>query len=109
MLPPTALDAALIQYQAQICMPSFGEKREYEWPQDPIVVRLSDNRPEDLIRTPSFSLPRWTATPPDCSLDEMLDWDFVADTDPERILGTISVTLKYVNLDFPVNIEDILD
>ena len=109
MLTPTAQDAALIQYQAQICMPSFGKKREYEWPQDPIVVRLSDNRPEDLIVSPSFVSPRWSSSPVDCSLGETLDWDFVADPDPERILGTISVTLKYVDLSVSAHIEGTLD
>jgi hypothetical protein len=109
MLIPTAQDAASIQYPLHICAPFFGENRRYELPKKPYVVRLSDNRPEDLILSPSFVSPRWSATLPDCSLDEILDWDFVADPDPERILGTISVTLKYVEINVSTHVEGFWD
>lgn len=109
MLTPTAQDSASIQYPVQIPMSFFAERRGHEWPQNPYVVRLSDNRPEDLILRPSFVSSRRFASPSACLLDEMLDWDFVADPDPGRILGTVSVTLKYVDLGSTVDLGDIVD
>jgi|ERR1035441_5614184 hypothetical protein len=107
MLAPTAQDVASIQYPVQICTPFFGENRRYELPQKPYVVMLSDNRPEDLILSPSFVSPRWSATPPDCSMDEILDWDFFAGPDPVRPSGTITVTLEYAGRGVPAEVEDI--
>ena len=60
MLAATAQDAAMIQYPQSICLPFFGVKREYKLPPDPIMAELSDNKLEELIRTPSFVSPRWS-------------------------------------------------
>jgi hypothetical protein len=105
----TAQATAAIQYPAQICIPFFGEKRGYERPPSPSVVELSDNRPETLILAPSFVSPRWSAVPPPCLPDEILDWDFFAGSEPERPSGTISVTLEYVGRGSPTDVEDIWD
>jgi hypothetical protein len=106
MLTLTAQAATAIQCPVQICEPFFGVNRKYELPR---MQMLPDIRHEALIRTPSFRSPRWSASPVDCSLGETLDWDFVADPDPERILGTISVTLKYVDLSVSAHVEGTLD
>jgi hypothetical protein len=107
MLAATAQDAAMIQYPQSICLPFFGVKREYKLPPDPIMAELSDNKLEELIRTPSFVSPRWSAAPADCFSDEVLDWDFFSGPDPERPSGTINVALEYAGRGVPADVEDI--
>ena len=108
MLTLTAQDAASI-HQVQIHLPFFGERPGIEWPQDPYVVKLPDNRPESMIAAPTFISPRWSATPSQSSMDGILDWDFIAGSRPERRSGTISVTLEYVGRGEPKNVEGIWD
>lgn len=110
MLISTAQSVASIQYTTTyICAPSYGIRKGCHEMPYPYVVRLSDNRPEDSILVPSFSSPRWSATPSPASLDEILEPDFFAGPDPERPSGTIAVTLEYIGRDLPTDLEDIWD
>lgn len=111
MLTLTAQDAASI-HQVQIQVPFFGERAGIEWPQVPYVVKLPGNLPEAMIVAPIFISSRWSATPAtpsQYSVDEILEWDFVAGPKPGRRSGTVSVTLEYVGRGEPKNAEDIWD
>jgi len=111
MLISTAQSVASIQYQypTYICTPSYGIRKGCQEMPYPYVVRLSDNRPENSILAPSFISQRWSAIPNPASLDEILDWDFLAGPDPARPLGTIPVTLEYIGRVEPADIQDIWD
>jgi hypothetical protein len=105
MFAQTAQTTASIQYRVPGTAFFVGE-RERQIPYLPLVVKLSDFRPEDSIRTPSFIPPRWTATPAPFHSDDLLDWDFYAGPSPKRPSGTVTLMLEYVGRGFPGEVED---
>ena len=55
---------------------------------------------------PRFISPRWSAEPAPYTGVNILDWDFSAGLDPERPLGTVSVTLEYIGRLSPPDLEE---
>jgi hypothetical protein len=67
-------------------------------------VELSDNKPENLIRSPLAAY--WLVAPSHVYLNEMLDWDAAIEVAPRRPSGTLSVTLEYGGRGTPTAFED---
>lgn len=109
MLTQTAQAAASIQYPAPICTPYFGEMHLPIREGFPYIVWLSDFRPETLIRTPTFILPRWSASPAPFRGDETLSWDSDFGPVPIRPSGEITVCLEYLGRGTPVELAEYWD
>ena len=106
MFAQTAQATASIQYRAPGTT-FFAEVYAHQMSYLPLVVKLSDFRPEDSIRTPSFIPPRWSAAPAPCHIDDILDWDFYGGPAPERPSGVVSMKLEYVGRGLPNEVEDV--
>lgn len=104
----TAQSAASIQYAEQLCAPFFGAQEGRPVLPDPYVIRLSNERPEEMIRTPSFVAPRWVASPSVSPTEEVLDWDF-AFRSPERPSGYVAVNLQFGGRGVPFFAEETVD
>jgi hypothetical protein len=67
-------------------------------------VKLSDNKPENLIRSP-ISMERSPA-PRAFLTDDLLDWDARIEVAPLRPAGTLNVTLEYGGRGAPTTITE---
>lgn len=104
----TAQDNASIQLRGGSAQNYFAERRGGQWFPDAYIVRLSDNLPENAICIPIFSAPFPGDGRNEYSVNEGLDWDFVADKEPLRNVRTIKVKLKYLGHDPVIRFEDYL-
>lgn len=109
MISQTAHATVSIQYPSPICTPHFEECHVPIEEEKPYIIWLFDFRPEALIRTPTFILPRWAASPRPFTSEEFLRWDSPVETVPKRPSGEISVTLKYLGRATPIKVTEYWD